>query len=59
MTVNVSGFVIKELILVYKEKKLDVSGLFSELNIYDSILLPCMHGNIVILDALGLTEKLS
>lgn len=59
MTVNVSGFVIKELVLVYKEKKVDISGLFQELNIYDSILLPCMHGNIVILDAVGLTEKLS
>lgn len=59
MTVNVSGFLIKELSLVYKQKKLDISGLFQELNIYDSILLPCMHGNIVILDTNGLTEQLS
>lgn len=59
MTVNVSGFLIKELSLVYKEKRLDISGLFQELNIYDSILLPCMHGNIVMIDAKGLTDELT
>lgn len=59
MTINVSDFLIKELSLVYKEKKIDISGIFQELNIYDSIFLPCVHGNIVILDAKGLTEELS
>lgn len=59
MTSKASNFVIKELSIVYKQKKVDISGLFQELNIYDSIFLPCLHGNIVILDAKALTEKLS
>ena len=59
MTSKASNFVIKELSIVYKQKKVDISGLFQELNIYDSIFLPCLHGNIVIVDAKALTEKLS
>lgn len=59
MTTQVSDFLIKELSLVYKDKKIDVSGLFQELNIHDSILLPCLHGNIVIIDSQGLTDKLA
>jgi hypothetical protein len=59
MTSAVSNFVIKELSLVYKDKKIDLSGLFQELNIHDSILLPCVHGNVVILDSRGLTDKLA
>jgi hypothetical protein len=59
MTSKASDFVIKELSLVYKQKKVDISGLFQELNIYDSIFLPCLHGNIVVVDAKSLTEKLS
>ncbi len=59
MTSAVSNFVIKELSLVYKDKKIDISGLFQELNIHDSILLPCVHGNVVILDSRGLTDKLA
>lgn len=59
MTSKASDFVVKELSLIYKQKKVDITGLFQELNIYDSIFLPCLHGNIVIVDAKALTEKLS
>jgi hypothetical protein len=59
MTSKASDFVIKELSLVYKQKKVDISGIFQELNIYDSVFLPCLHGTIVIVDAKALTEKLS
>lgn len=59
MTSSVSSFVIKQLAIVYKNKQVDISGLFQELNIHDSIFLPCMHGSIVILDSKGLTQQLS
>jgi hypothetical protein len=32
--------------------------MFDELNIYDSILMPCMSGNVLIRDAIGLSKKL-
>ena len=39
--------------------KLDIQNLFDELNIFESILFPCMSGNIVITDAIGLSSKLN
>ena len=51
-------FKIRQLEIVSKVGTIDVSGIFDELNIYDSIMMPCMSGNIVIRDALGLSSRL-
>jgi len=51
-------FKIRQLEIVSKVGTIDVSGIFEELNIYDSIMMPCMSGNIVIRDALGLSSQL-
>ena len=51
-------FKIKELSISSKFGKIDVGGIFDELNIFDTMLMPCMSGNIVIRDAIGLSQKL-
>jgi len=51
-------FKIQELTLVTKFGDFDISNIFQELNIFDSIFMPCIRGNIVILDAVGLSKKL-
>ena len=51
-------FKIRQLEIVSKLGTIDISGIFDELNIYDSIMMPCMSGNIVIRDALGLSSRL-
>ena len=50
-------FFIDELILVTKLGNFDLSDKFEELNVFDTILNPCMSGNILITDALNLTSK--
>jgi hypothetical protein len=52
-------FTIRELKLITKFGTFDVSAIFEELNIYDSLLMPCMTGNIVIRDAVGLSKRLT
>jgi hypothetical protein len=51
-------FKIKELSLITKIGLFDISSIFEELNIFDSILMPCMSGNILITDSLALTQRL-
>jgi hypothetical protein len=51
-------FEIKKLAIVSKFGTIDVSGVFAELNIFDSILMPCMSGNIAIKDSVGLSKRL-
>lgn len=53
-----TDFKIEELFLVSKFGKYNLQGMFEELNIYDSMLTPCSSGNILIVDAIGLTQKL-
>jgi hypothetical protein len=45
--------------LVTKVGIVDLTGMFEELNIFDSIFNPCMTGTILIRDAKGLSNKLS
>jgi len=52
-----SQYRIDEVILVTKEGKYDISSIFTELNIFDSLLMPVMSGNIVIADAVNLSGK--
>ena len=49
---------IKKLSISSKIGEFDLSKMYDELNIYDSLLNPCMSGNILITDAIGLLEKL-
>jgi hypothetical protein len=61
MAVNISQstqFEITRLVINSKLGPIDVSGLFEELNIFDSVLVPCMSGNILIKDSIGLSKKL-
>lgn len=54
-------FVIRELKIISKissYSEVDISGIFEEIDIFDSLLNPCMSGSILIRDAIGLSEKL-
>jgi hypothetical protein len=61
MTINIkqsTQFTIKKLALNSKAGPFDVSTIFEELNIFDSILTPCMSGTIVLTDSIGLAKRL-
>lgn len=49
---------IDEVVIVTKSGKIDVSSIFTEINIFDSILMPVMSGNIMIRDSLNLSGQL-
>lgn len=51
-------FSINELVIVTKAGNIDISNIFEELNIFDSLFLPVMNGKILIKDAQGLSGKL-
>jgi hypothetical protein len=51
-------FTIQQLALVTKVGSIDITGVYDELNIFDTVMMPCMSGNIVIRDAIGLSKKL-
>jgi hypothetical protein len=54
-----SQFVIKELNLITKLGKIDLKSIYDEINLFDSLLMPCMSGNIVLTDSVGLLDKLA
>lgn len=62
MSVNLpetpSKFSINELAIVTKAGKLDISKIFQELNIFDSLLSPVMTGAVIVADSIGLSAKL-
>ena len=43
---NSTQYKIDEVILVTKGGNIDISQIFTEINIFDSILMPVMSGNI-------------
>ena len=51
-------FKINRLSINSKFGSFDLSSIFEELNIFDSVLTPCMSGNILIKDSVGLAKKL-
>jgi len=51
-------FEIKKLAIVSKFGTFDISSIFVELNVFDSILMPCMSGNIAVKDSIGLSKRL-
>jgi hypothetical protein len=53
-----TDYTIKELSIVAGGEKIDISSLFEEINLYDSILTPVRSGNIIIRDAVNLSRLL-
>jgi hypothetical protein len=51
-------FKINELTLVTKNGNIDISAIYEEISIYDSLFMPVMSGKILIRDSLGLSGKL-
>ena len=51
-------FSVNELVVVTKAGKIDITSIFEEINIFDSIFLPVMNGSVLIKDAIGLSGKL-
>ena len=51
-----SEFEIKSLVILSPNEKIeiDIRAIFEELNIYDSILVNTISGNIVVVDSLGI-----
>jgi len=55
---NSNQFKVNELIIVTKAGKIDITALYEEINIFDSILMPVISGNILVRDAVGLSSIL-
>jgi hypothetical protein len=51
-------FSIEELVIVTKGGKIDISNIYREINIFDTLFLPIVSGNIFINDSIGLSSKL-
>jgi hypothetical protein len=51
-------FKINEIVILTKAGPIDISGIFEEINIFDSLMMPVMSGNILIKDSVGLSGKL-
>jgi hypothetical protein len=50
-------YVIKGLSLSTKSGSFDIKGLFQEINLFDSLLTPCMSGTIVIQDSSNMSSN--
>mgnify|MGYP003346111541 CR=1 FL=1 len=51
-------FKINELSIVTKGGPIDISVVYEEINLFDSLFLPVMSGNILINDSVGLSTSL-
>ena len=51
-------FKVNEIIVVTKAGPIDITSIYIELNVHDSLLLPAMSGSVLIVDSIGLTGKL-
>lgn len=51
-------FLVKEIIIVTKKGLIDITNLYEEINLYDSIFMPVSSGNILIKDAVSLARGL-
>ena len=56
---DASQFRVKEVVIVTKGGPIDITAIYEEINIFDSLFLPVVSGNILITDALGLSNRLS
>jgi len=50
-------FVITDLKILTKKGPISIKGIYEEINLFDSLLNSCMSGNIIIRDAIGLTNE--
>ena len=55
---NSSQFNVNELVIVTKAGKIDITAIYEEINIFDSLLMPVMSGNVLVRDAIGLSATL-
>ena len=51
-------FKIKELTLITKLGPVNLANMYQEINVYDSMFMPCIKGDILINDSVGLAGKL-
>lgn len=52
-------FTIEELILILpSNQKYDLTGVFTEINLFDNLFMPCVSANILLTDANNLSDKL-
>lgn len=51
-------FKVNEIVIITKAGPIEISKIFEEINLYDSMLMPVMSGNILIKDSIGLSGKL-
>ena len=54
-------FEIRKLTISYNDGRdvIDIRGIFEELSVFDSMLMPCMSGNILIRDGVGLASEIN
>lgn len=52
-------FRIKQMSIMTKGGAIDIAPLYDEVNIYDSLFIPMMSGNILITDSIGLSKSLN
>jgi hypothetical protein len=51
-------FKINELVIATKAGNIDIANIYEEINLFDSLFVPVMSGNIMIKDSVGLSGKL-
>ena len=51
-----TDFKVKTISITTKVGTVDIRNIFDELNLYDSVMQPCMSGNILIVDSIGLSK---
>lgn len=51
-------FRVEELIIVTKSGKIDISNIYEEIDIFDSLFVSVMSGRVIIRDSIGLSDKL-
>lgn len=55
---QVSQFKIRKLEVISRFGNINISQAYQEINIYDSIFMPCMRGEVLIQDAVGLIKRM-
>lgn len=62
MTINLKDstqFRIKTISIMTKGGAIDIASIYDEINIYDSLFMPMLSGNILITDSIGLSKILN
>ena len=52
-------FKVNELVIVTKAGPIDISNIYEEINIFDSLFSPVISGSILIRDSVGLSGRLA